>query len=88
MNDEAKQLWGIVQGSLVIFTLLLIVYALNSLGALHSAVGYYTWLPDRQYAFNQFLKYVGILAVAVSLTDIIILTTRWVRYGFQRPFFS
>jgi hypothetical protein len=88
IKESLKSFWGIVQGSLIIFTLVLVVYSLNGLGVLRSMVGYYNWLPNTQYAFNQFLKYVGIVAVAGSLADIIFLVIRWLRYGFQHPFFS
>ena len=67
---------------------LLVVYSLNSLGALRSIVGYYSWLPNTQSAFNEFLKQLGIVAIVGSLVDIVALTVRWLRYGFQRPFFS
>jgi uncharacterized membrane protein len=88
MNKAAKQFWSIVQGSLIVFTLLVVAYALNSLGALRSVTGYYSWLPNTQSAFNEFLKQLGIIGVVGSLLDIIALTARWIRYLFQRPFFS
>ena len=88
MNKAAKQFWGIVQGSLIVFTLLVVAYALNSLGALRSFIGYYSWLPNTQSAFNEFLKQLGIIGIVGSLFDIIALVARWVRYLFQHPFFS
>ena len=88
MKKPVKQFWGIVQGSLIVFTLLLIIYTLNSLGVLRSIVGYYSWLPNTQSAFNEFLKQFGIIGVVGSLADIIALTARWVRYVFQHPFVS
>ena len=88
MKNAVKQLWGIVQGSLVVFTLILSLYTLNGLGTLRSIVGYYHWLPNTQQAFNEFLMQLGIVAVIGALIDIVALTARWIRYIFQRPFFS
>ena len=88
MNKVIKQFWGSIQGSLIIFTLLVIAYALNSMGTLRSIIGYYNWLPNTQSAFNEFLKQLGIVGVIGSLADIVALTARWVRYLFQHPFFS
>jgi hypothetical protein len=88
MNNKAKFVWGVAQGSLVIFALLMAIFTLNSMGALRSTIGYYSWLPNTQAAFNEFIKQLGVGAAIGSMLDIILLVVRWVRYGFQRPFFT
>ncbi|GEM_PF-3132915 len=88
MNKNVKLFWGIVQGSLVIFALLTAFYALNTLGAYDRMVDHYNMLPNTRQALTEFLKQLGVMGVIGSLLDIVILTVRWVRYLFQRPFFS
>jgi hypothetical protein len=88
MKNNIKLFWGIVQGSLIIFALLTAVYSLNSLGAFNSLINHYNLLPNTRDALNEFLKQLGVIGVIGSLLDIVILTARWVRTVFQRPFFS
>jgi hypothetical protein len=88
MKNKTKLFWGIVQGSLAVFALLTAVYALNSLSVFNSLIDHYNLLPNTREALNEFLKQLGIMGAIGSLLDIVVLTARWVRYVFQRPFFS